>query len=48
MCMVNDLIITNTKFPHKWIHKITREIPGRGEKSIIDYIIVSRESIKVC
>jgi hypothetical protein len=23
MCMVNDFIITNTKFPHKWIHKIT-------------------------
>jgi endonuclease/exonuclease/phosphatase family metal-dependent hydrolase len=44
--MVNDLIITNTKFPHKWIHKITREAPERGEKSVIDYITVSKEMYK--
>jgi hypothetical protein len=44
--MVNHFIVTNTKFPHKWIHKITQEAPERRKKSIIDYIIVRREMYK--
>ncbi|KAJ8950887.1 hypothetical protein NQ318_011188 [Aromia moschata] len=43
-CMNFDLIIANTLFTHKEIHKYTREEKGRGEKSIIDYIIVEREN----
>lgn len=41
--MSNDLTLTNTTFKHKDIHKFTREVKSRGEKSIIDYFIVSRE-----
>lgn len=40
---MNDLIILNTMFIHKNIHKIAREEPSKKEKSIIDYIIVQRE-----
>ncbi|KAJ8949833.1 hypothetical protein NQ318_000532 [Aromia moschata] len=43
-CTNFDLIIANTLFTHKEIHKYTREEKGRGEKSIIDYIIVEREN----
>jgi hypothetical protein len=42
-CIMNDLIILNTKFIHKNIHKITREEPSKKEKSILDYIIVQKE-----
>jgi hypothetical protein len=45
-CIMNDLIILNTMFIHKNIHKITREEPSKKEKSIIDYIIVQREMWK--
>ena len=41
-CRICDLIICNTFFEHKNIHKFTREQPSRGEKSIIDYIVVPR------
>ncbi|XP_044766617.1 craniofacial development protein 2-like [Coccinella septempunctata] len=42
-CLLNDLIITNTLFQHKDIHKYTREVRSRGEKSIIDYILIQKE-----
>lgn len=42
----NDFVITNTKFKHKDIHKFTREEINRGEKSIIDYILINRENWK--
>lgn len=45
-CVMNDLVILNTMFIHKDIHKFTREEPSRKEKSIIDYIIVKREMRK--
>ena len=41
-CLDNHLIITNTIFEHKAIHKITRECKSKGEKSIIDYFITNR------
>lgn len=53
-CIDNDMIIANTFFTHKEIHKITREIKSRREKSVIDYIITERpqrsmiKDVKVC
>uniref|UniRef100_A0A1Y1M3Z3 Reverse transcriptase domain-containing protein n=1 Tax=Photinus pyralis TaxID=7054 RepID=A0A1Y1M3Z3_PHOPY len=41
-CLLNNLIITNTFYAHKDIHKYTREVRSRGERSIIDYIIIDR------
>uniref|UniRef100_A0A146KQ35 RNA-directed DNA polymerase from mobile element jockey n=1 Tax=Lygus hesperus TaxID=30085 RepID=A0A146KQ35_LYGHE len=41
-CQANSLIITNTKFPHRDIHKFTRVEPSRNERSIIDYIMVKK------
>lgn len=43
--MLNNLIIGNTFFQHKDIHKYTRLGP-RGEKSIIDYIITNQDNRK--
>lgn len=43
-CIIHDLIITNTFFKHKDIHKFTRVQPSRGERSIIDYVLVEREN----
>lgn len=41
-CIIHDLIITNTFFKHKDIHKFTRVQPSRGERSIINYVLVER------
>jgi Reverse transcriptase (RNA-dependent DNA polymerase)/Endonuclease-reverse transcriptase len=43
-CINHDMIITNTFYEHKQIHKYTRAEPSRGEKSIIDYVIVERNN----
>lgn len=45
-CRLQDLIITNTFFQHKDVHKYTRTQPNRREKSIIDYILAQRERRK--
>ena len=42
LCAVNELVILNTLYQHKEIHKFTWESKGRGLKSIIDYFIVRR------
>lgn len=42
-CILHNLIITNTFFEHKNIHKYTREQINRNERSIIDYVIVNKE-----
>jgi len=42
LCMGNDLIITNTIFRHKDIHKFTWCEETRNRKSLIDYIIVEK------
>ncbi|XP_073989088.1 uncharacterized protein [Rhodnius prolixus] len=44
-CLSNELVIFNTMFPHKDVHKYTRVEPARKEKSIIDYIIGRRSMI---
>lgn len=43
-CRVNDLVVTNTFYEHKDIHKYTRQGPKREDRSIIDYILVERDS----
>ena len=45
-CILNDLIVTNTFFQHREIHKYTREVKSRGEKSIIDYVLINRSNRK--
>ena len=42
-CTINDLIITNTFYEHKEIHKYTRVQQSRNEKSIIDYILIEKK-----
>ena len=42
-CMLNNLVITNTFYGHKDIHRFTREAKSRDEKSIIDYVIINKE-----
>lgn len=44
--MMNNLIITNTFYKHKDIHKFTREVASRNERSIIDYILVEKNNRK--
>ena len=41
-CALHELVILNTIFQHKEIHKFTWESKGRGLRSIIDYFIVRR------
>lgn len=41
-CTIQNMIITNTFFNHKDIHKYTRVEENRNEKSIIDYILVQK------
>lgn len=45
-CQTNDLIVTNTFYQHKDIHRYTREVISRNEKSIIDYILVENAKRK--
>ncbi|MGL4388826.1 MAG: reverse transcriptase domain-containing protein [Brevinema sp.] len=45
-CVVNDMIITNTFFEHKNIHKYTRVNENKGENSIIDLFITERKCLK--
>ena len=42
LCAVNELVILNTFYQHKEIHKFTWESKGRGLRSIIEYFIVRR------
>lgn len=41
-CITNDMLIGNTWFKHKTIHKITYEAENLGHKSMIDYIVYAR------
>lgn len=41
-CIENNLLVMNTFYRHKDVHKYTREVKSRNERSIIDYVIASR------
>ena len=43
-CSVNELMITNTWYSHKDIHKYTWICPGRQLRSLTDYFLVRRET----
>ena len=42
LCAMNELVVLNTTYQHKDIHKYTWENKGRGLRSIIDYFIVKK------
>ena len=42
MCDMNELVITETLFPHKTIHKVTWVFPGGNTMSQIDHVLISR------
>ena len=42
----HNLLISNTLFPHKRIHKYTWECRGKGLRSLIDYFLVGKEARK--
>ena len=42
LCATNELVVLNTIYQHKDIHKYTWESKGRGLTSIIDYFIVKK------
>ena len=42
VCAANELMILNTFFQHKDIHKYTWESRRRGLRSIIDYFVVKK------
>ena len=43
-CKLNNLLVLNSFYEHKEIHKLTRLEPSRKEKSIIDYIITEKDN----
>lgn len=45
-CIMNIFVIGNTFFEHKDIHQYTR-IGPKGEKSIIDYILIERNKLRM-
>ena len=47
-CILNQLIIANTFLQHKDIHKYTRAVKSRNERSIIDYVLISKGIYNRC
>lgn len=45
-CTLNNMIVTNTYYEHKDIHKYTRQGKGKNDRSIIDYILTERNNRK--
>lgn len=43
-CILHNLLVTNTFYEHKDIHKYTRVVESRNEKSIIDYILIEKNN----
>ena len=43
-CITNNILIGNTFFPHKNIHKFTYKAGGTGITTIIDYITYTTET----
>ena len=42
--MLNELIMTNTFYQHKDLHKCTREVRNRNERSIIDRVLINKRN----
>lgn len=40
---INYLVIANTKFEHKGIHKYRRVVGERNKRFIIDYFLINRD-----
>lgn len=40
---MNNLVITNSFYAHIDIHRITREVKGREETPVINYVIINRD-----
>lgn len=43
-CLLNNILIGNTFFPHKQVHKITFEAEGTGSQTITDYVTYTSET----
>ena len=39
----NEMLVMNTQYDHKKIHKFTWTCPGRGQKFVIYYCLVRRD-----
>ena len=46
LCAENELVVANTCFQHKDIHKFTWECRGKNQRSIIDYFLVRKDMKK--
>ena len=42
LCAMNELVVLNTFYQHRDIHKFTWESKGRGFRSVIDYFITRK------
>lgn len=42
-CLNNNMIVSNTHFKHKDIHKYIRIMDSRNERSIIDLVLIQKE-----
>ena len=41
-CILNELIIVNKFFQYKDVHKYTKKVKNRNEKSIINYVLINK------
>ena len=44
LCKPNELIIAITFSQHKDIHKYTREVKTRNERSVVDYVLTNKRN----
>ena len=43
-CTVNEMLVTNTWYQHKEIHKHTWVCPGRELRSIVHYFLARKDN----
>lgn len=46
-CIENNMVICNTFFKHRDVHKCTRVMESMGEESIVDLALIRREDSKL-